>query len=380
MKDQELQAFTAFFNHKYDELVSLWLKKMERTEGDPYHDEVTENVRTSVRLIIAFARHPNHQLIEHFTQKIARERIAANADLGQLVKNINAGRTIVFDEIAQGDLPEPLKTTFILETARFFDVFVLGATKAYTELKETIIEDKNRFIEKMHNDRLTILGQTAASFAHEFRNPLTSIKGFMNLLEKRVDGDKITDHYFSIIQREMQSLEEKVTAFLYLSKREGLEDRKTDIDLSVLLSETVEFLYPRFSSEGIEVTTQIEPAEMTVSGVREQLKQVFLNIINNAVEALSCCSGRKHVLLCTKTVGNRIRVSIANNGDPIDPIMLENIFEPFVTTKEVGTGLGLSVCKQIIEKHGGTIEVTSGHRRTAFHIELERERCAAGTL
>ncbi|HET7657470.1 MAG TPA: ATP-binding protein, partial [Bacillales bacterium] len=289
-------------------------------------------------------------------------------------KNISIGRLIIFEEIISSDFPESVRTQWILEVTRFFDLFLYYVTGAYNELKESIINDKNRFIQQMHSDRLTILGQIAASFAHEFRNPLTSIKGFMALIERRIKADQKTDYYFSIIKREMQGLEEKVTRFLFLSKMKGLDDREETIRLNDLLRETVEFLYPRFLSEGIEVIIDIEPVKMLVSGVTEQLKQVFLNILNNAVEELSQLQDLKKIFLTAKQKGDQIYIRIANNGQKIEDHLLDNIFEPFISTKELGTGLGLAVCKQIIEKHDGKITVTSTDEETAFHLELPNKK------
>lgn len=372
MESDEIKTFTAFLKQEYEGILNRWLNLMQLSPDDPDYFQVKGNGRKTVRLLSAYVRHPNHKRIERLTEKIVKERIESNVNLDELVKNINLGRVIVFETLAVSDFPEAMKTAFILEVSSFFDVFLYHATGGYTELKETIIRDKNRFIQEMHSDRLTILGQIAASFAHEFRNPLTSIKGFMALIEQRSQNDDKTNYYLSIMKREMKSLEEKVTRFLYLSKMRGLDDQVESIDLIKYLKETVEFLYPRFLSEGIEVITQIQPVKMVVCGVTEQIKQVFLNIFNNAVEELSHISGRKQIILCTKICEDRFKITIANNGPAIEAHMLENIFEPFISTKELGTGLGLAVCKQIIEKHGGTITVSSDERLTAFHIELKR--------
>lgn len=372
MKPGEIEIFTTFLEEECEGILERWLDIIRLFPEDPFYEQIRENGHNTVRLLSAYVRRPNQNRIERLTEKIVKERLENEGNLDELVKNINYGRLVVFETFASSVLSEELKTVFMLETSRFFDIFLYHATGAYTDLKEKIIREKNRFIQKMHSDRLTILGQIAASFAHEFRNPLTSIKGFLGLIDQRIHGhDAKTDYYLSIMKREMQSLEEKVTRFLYLSKMKGLDDRAEPIDLMTLLNETVEFLYPRFLSEGIEVITGIHTEKMMVAGVNEQIKQVLLNIFNNAVEELSGVSGRKQIKLTTELSDGWFTISIANNGPAIESHMLENIFEPFISTKELGTGLGLAVCKQIIEKHGGTIKVTSDEKQTAFHILLK---------
>lgn len=370
MNHGEVEAFIHYLNKNDQKIINRWVKETHVMPDDPNFNLVLENTLKTFRLLTLYIEHSDSSEIARLTKNIAKKRIDADSSLEVIVKNINIGRSILFDEINQSDIQDAFKTNCMIEISEFFDLFLFYVTSSYNELKESIIHEKNRFIQQMHADRLSILGQIAASFAHEFRNPLTSIKGFLSLIQKRVQMDVKSEYYFSIINREMDSLEEKVTQFLFLSKMKGLDDKVEWIPLNELLSETAEFLYPRFLSEGIEVEIDIEPVEMIVQGISEQLKQVFLNILNNAVEELSSLDGRKYILLRANRNGNKIYVRMANNGEKIEAHLLDNIFEPFISTKELGTGLGLAVCKQIIEKHEGRIKVISNDKETNFQVEL----------
>jgi signal transduction histidine kinase len=104
--------------------------------------------------------------------------------------------------------------------------------------------------------------------------------------------------------------------------------------------------------------------------VKEQIKQVLLNIVINAVEGLSNVHKSKVITIDLTVENEEVHVSICNNGPKIPDHLLENIFEPFITTKDLGFGLGLSVCKQIVQKHNGSINVQSDIERTTFKIVL----------
>lgn len=185
------------------------------------------------------------------------------------------------------------------------------------------------------------------------------------MLEKKYDHDSESRLYFDIINYEMESLEDKVSRFLYLSKSKGLDDEMIVFNLSKVTNKMIEFMYPRFVDENIEVVSSIEE-DCLIFAVKEQIKQILLNILNNAVEELSEIEQNRKIGIQLKTIDSRVELRISNNGKMIPPYLIDNIFEPFVTTKNLGTGLGLSVVKQIVEKHDGTITVESNEDQTTF--------------
>jgi signal transduction histidine kinase len=127
-------------------------------------------------------------------------------------------------------------------------------------------------------------------------------------------------------------------------------------------------MYPRLTEANIILSLDLCD-EVYVEGDSSQLKQVLLNILVNAVEELCEVGGERNIDIRLKeTPDQKVELSICNNGKPIPDYLVENVFEPFVTTKSLGTGLGLSVCKQIVEKHNGTIVVDTHEAFTCFTI------------
>lgn len=357
-----------FLSEQKSSIVEKWLERVLLPQNDPFYEEVKKNGHQTIIELINYLETGSLERLHALTSKIAKERIEAKANVGDFVHNINVGRSIVYELLMCSLLNDQAKGDGVLKMQRYFDQLVFLSVKEYTALKDSIIDRKNQFIQEMHHDRLTMLGQIAASFAHEFRNPLTSVKGFIYLLQKELEKTDQSQYYFEIIQNEMQSLEEKITQFLYLSKMRGLEDKLEKVPLTSLLHEMMEFMYPRFTEANIVTSTEL-CEEALIEGDSAQIKQVLLNILVNAVEELSGWNGERKIRVSlVRQDDQTVELAICNNGNPIPDYLLENVFEPFVTTKSLGTGLGLSVCKQIVEKHNGTIEVCSEEDFTCFTI------------
>ncbi|MFD2614568.1 ATP-binding protein [Paenibacillus gansuensis] len=221
------------------------------------------------------------------------------------------------------------------------------------------------------SDRLAMIGQIAAGTAHEIRNPLTSIKGFLQmfkktLLEKQMDKEY---SYTEIMLSEIDRINELVSEFLLLSKPKNISFDL--VDVSTVLRE----ILPIINNEAIlhSVTVQFQASfELPkIVGNRELLKQVFLNICKNGIEAMS--SGG--TLCITERVDNdhgnrRVNIDIHDTGPGIPAFLVDKIFDPFFTTKQNGTGLGLSVCQRIIHDIGGHIRVSSKGYGTTFTVSI----------
>ncbi|KMM38936.1 histidine kinase N-terminal domain-containing protein [Guptibacillus hwajinpoensis] len=369
--NQFKEHLAVFLESSQPIILNKWLAIVRLSPDDPYYKEVIKNGKRTVELISRYIRNPDENWIQKLTKKIAKERINANVNIGEFVANINSGRSVVISVLKESSFDRKELSTALEIINNYFNAYLYHSVTEYTKLKDSIIQDKNKFIQEMHSDRLTILGQLGASFAHEFRNPLTSIKGFLKLLEDDYEeSNKVRKHYFEILNGEMKNLEEKVSQFLFLSKMRAIDDKPLSINLSGLLRYTIEIVYPRLLESKIEVETSIEP-DIPLFGVEEQIKQVILNIMINSIEELSDSrpKNRKIIMKAKENLG-RIIIEITNNGRQIPSHIVESIFEPFISTKKLGTGLGLSVCKQIIEKHEGVISVRTNRKETTFVIEL----------
>ncbi|MED2973605.1 histidine kinase N-terminal domain-containing protein [Fictibacillus sp. B-59209] len=369
LSSEQLYRAINHFRTLHEKIVWEWLDHALIKKEDPFYEEVVKNGNRTLDLLYQYIEKPDIALIMDLTKKIAPERIEAKTDISEFVYNINIGRQIVNDKALNSIFLPEEKKWIIMTINHFFDQLLYYAIKEFSSLNDVIIENKNQFIQEMHSDRLTILGQIAASFAHEFRNPLTSIKGFIYLLESELVPNEKTDHYISIINDEMENLQDKISQFLLLSKMKGLDDLIAIFDLSICLHEMIDFMYPRFLEAKINLMVEISP-DLKVEGDKNQLKQVILNILNNAVEELCDLPEERIIKVKAYRSSEKIRLEISNNGSQIPAHLLENIFEPFITTKELGTGLGLSVCKQIVEKHNGQILVDSNASYTTFSISI----------
>ncbi|MCA0172348.1 histidine kinase N-terminal domain-containing protein [Bacillus sp. RAR_GA_16] len=365
------EQLASFLEESQPIIVEKWLIGAKISEDDPYYEEIIKNGKRTVELISRYIRVQDESWIITLTKKIANERIEANVNIGEFIANINFGRSVVLSVLNESSFNRVELSEGLQIINHYFNAYSYHSVTEYTKLKDSIIQDKNKFIQEMHSDRLTILGQLGASFAHEFRNPLTSIKGFLKLIEDECEASQSSGkHYFEILNSEMKSLEEKVSQFLFLSKMRGIDDRPLSLNLSGLLRYTIEILYPRLLESNIDVESEIVP-DIPLFGVEEQIKQVILNIMINSIEELNenIIENRK-ITLRAKENDGRITIEISNNGREIPSHLVDSIFQPFISTKKLGTGLGLSVCKQIIEKHEGLISVQSNSERTTFVIEL----------
>ncbi|PYZ98823.1 hypothetical protein CR205_09705 [Alteribacter lacisalsi] len=232
------------------------------------------------------------------------------------------------------------------------------------------IQRRDELLHSLEEDRMEILGRISTSFAHEFRNPLTSIKGFVQLLERRIPENLQEKAYIDFINQEIEGLEENVNQFLMLSNTKNHQDVLAGpIMLHHLLLTVTEAFRPVCSENDINITLEIRDALVT-NGSEEQLRLAVMKIIHNAVDALMYVTHERNIHIQAKHENGRNSIIVANNGPEIPEYLLETIFEPFVSTKELGKGLGLSVCKQIIEKHEGQLYCRSEDCKTVFEVSL----------
>ncbi|XEC94858.1 ATP-binding protein [Paenibacillus tarimensis] len=222
------------------------------------------------------------------------------------------------------------------------------------------------------SDRLSMIGQIAAGTAHEIRNPLTAIKGFLQMFKSRLKEKGLDkEHgYTEIMLTEINRINDLVSEFLLLSKPKDIVYDL--IELGSVLRDIMPIVGNEALLHGITVRYDPEVRLPKVIADRELLKQVFLNICKNGIEAME--EGG------TLTVGGRIErefgfgrwvhIDIHDTGPGIPQSIVEKIFDPFVTTKQNGTGLGLSVCQRIIHDMGGGIRVSTKGTGTTFTVSI----------
>ncbi|TVX98298.1 two-component system sensor histidine kinase NtrB [Cohnella terricola] len=220
------------------------------------------------------------------------------------------------------------------------------------------------------NDKLAMLGKIAAAIAHEIRNPLTSIRGFIQLLNPYLK-EIGKQEYGRIILSEIDRANDIIYEFLNSSK--PFVPMKQKVSIRMLLKDTIMLSESEAVMKGCELYQEIYDDDLTVAVDVKQVKQVLLNIVKNAMDAIQeVLNERKGLIVISASRENGYAlITIRDNGKGMERATLNRLFDPFFTTKEAGTGLGLSVSYRIISNHGGTIHVESQiGEGTAFMIYL----------
>ncbi len=218
-------------------------------------------------------------------------------------------------------------------------------------------EDKLKRL--FHADKLVTVGELAAGAAHEIRNPLAAIRSTVQYLKKELPPGK--DIMVNGIIEEVDRIDTIIKGLLSFSRT--LELHIESVDLHNILEQTLSLLDSELKKHDIEVLKRYGLVDSRIRGDGPQLKQVFLNIIINAIQAME-----KGGSITIKTVDTPERtgfvtVTILDTGPGIPPSEILRVFDPFYTTKENGTGLGLSISYGIVSRHGGGIEIRSGQEK-----------------
>lgn len=225
-------------------------------------------------------------------------------------------------------------------------------------------------------EKLATVGKIAAGIAHEIRNPLTSIKGFLQIMLQNFERLHMHKEiqYTEVMLAEIDRVNELVSELLLLSKPKDIKLVPVEVE------ELVTGLAPLISSEailhGIEFHLCVRPTPPVLADA-ELLKQVFLNLVKNAIEAME--NGGK-LTICTGVVeeDNLVQIDVQDTGPGIPSYAMDRIFDAFFTTKENGTGLGLPICQRIVNDLGGVIRVSSKGYGTTFTVLLPAWRSGEG--
>jgi PAS domain S-box-containing protein len=205
----------------------------------------------------------------------------------------------------------------------------------------------------MHAEKMAAVGQLVSGVAHEVNNPLTAILGFADLLLENAELPETARKDLRVILQEAQRTKQIVQNLLSFARQ--MPPQRKPVQVNTILRRTVQLRAYDFNSHGVDVVELLDESLPHVIGDSHQLQQVFLNILNNAYDAVRTTGRPARIEMMTANMGNVVEVSFCDNGHGI--AYPERIFDPFFTTKEVGkgTGLGLSICYGIVHEHGGEI-------------------------
>jgi PAS domain S-box-containing protein len=236
---------------------------------------------------------------------------------------------------------------------------VLLSLKDITEQRR-LEEERQKMEEQLQlAGRLAAVGELAAGVAHELNNPIAAVQGYAQLLTAKRDIDESVKKDLDIIYREAQRAG-KITKNL-LSFARMHEPEKRFISINEALEKTLELSAHQMKINNIELEVALAPDLPRTMADFHQMQQVFVNIINNAEQAMLESHGKGKLVVRTRKYGDMIQITFTDDGPGIAEENLKRIFDPFFTTKEVGkgTGLGLSICYGLIEAHNGRIYARS---------------------
>ena len=220
-------------------------------------------------------------------------------------------------------------------------------------LYRVIRREEQLALEMARRESLAQLGEMGAMLAHEIRNPLAGIKGYAQVIGKK-PRDERNGVFAGRIVAETLRLDALVSDLLDYARSD--RGSTAALDLGELLCRTAELLQPEAEKLRIGITCLCPPG-LQITGNRDRLAQLLLNLGKNAIQAMP---DGGLLRMTAEPLGRQAVIRVIDNGQGITPEEMPRIFEPFFTTKAKGTGLGLALCRKIVEEHGGTIEVQSG--------------------
>jgi len=244
----------------------------------------------------------------------------------------------------------------------------------YFRLRLSLESVKRMRTRLRRSERLAAVGELAAGLAHEIRNPLSSIDGAADYLAKGVPAGDPKREMADILLKESGRLSETLKRFLEFARPEEL--KIADCDIAAELQTTVGLLKSSKSYRNHSIDLRLVPGDLVLKADCMKLRQVFLNLGLNALEAMPDV-GELSISARSSTADGIAGVSVEfrDSGLGIDPEMIGKLFDPFFTSKEEGTGLGLSISHRIIEDHEGSIEIESyPGRGTAITVFIPSER------
>ncbi|MGE7636087.1 PAS domain S-box protein [Bacillus paramycoides] len=266
----------------------------------------------------------------------------------------------ILEKIREGQTAFTLQDEFVFPKGKTLTiefsvrVFNLNGKKVFLSISRDITERLKTEELLRKSEKLAVVGQLSTAIAHEIKNPLTAMKGFIQLLKSM--ENKNTEHYLDIVLSEIERIDSITNEFMTLAKPEALEIKTND--LNVLMKQIVMLLEPQATMNCIQIKTEFTSDTSFIPCECNQLKQAFINILKNAIEATSM-GGEILIQIEYVPDQNQVNIRFTDYGCGIEQERIPYLGEPFYSIKENGIGLGLMICYKIIEKHQGKILIES---------------------
>lgn len=214
-------------------------------------------------------------------------------------------------------------------------------------------------------ERLNLIGEMAAGMGHEVRNPLTTVRGFLQVLSKKMESQNYKE-YFQLMIQELDRANSIITEFLFLAKNKPIRLKKID------LNQIINSLRPLIEANAAisNQTFEIQSVELPfLEADEKEIRQLIINLARNAIEAMD---NGGHLLIKTSYTEDEVILSVHDTGTGMDSEILENLGTPFISTKENGTGLGLAMCYSIALRNHAAIQVQSTPKGTTFSVHFKQ--------
>lgn len=322
-------------------------------ENDEYVTALQEIEQTGYEIGVYFGE----------VREISRETLI------QITHNIRVRSFDYVCHVLNYHLADPKERSFLI--ARFNEILNIR----FTSCVNGFLFAKDKVIHHLHDQKLAVMGQMAAGMAHEIRNPLCSIKGFQQLMKQLLVNKKDSRsdflNYIDICIDEINKVESLVSDFLILARKgEGQKNKWETVNLNDVIQK-VHDLSTYFAVEkNGTVHLCMSPTPLFIKGVSSHIEQIVLNIVKNGISALKS-DGLLFITLYPSIDNKEAVLTFIDNGIGIPEGELHKIFDPFFTTKEDGTGLGLCICKGLVEEMKGSIMIQSKEKEgTTVEIRL----------
>ncbi|UED76330.1 PAS domain-containing sensor histidine kinase [Brevibacillus sp. DP1.3A] len=267
-------------------------------------------------------------------------------------------RQLIFERVRHSCTDAEIRDALLSRLHEILNIRYYHAMRGYLACKDQMISH-------LHRQKIGIIEQMAAGMAHEIRNPLTAVNGFLQLMRKTIEHDgrsrgwEMFEQYIQICQHEMQSLNNLVTSFLILARKNETGDSQNEIvELRPLMERVHELAKHYVMEKEVRLSFGYAEPHVQVWAIPSYVEQICLNLIKNAMDAVAH-NGYVTIYTETSSMQSFVSVTIEDNGCGISEQRQKHLFEPFYITKEKGTGIGLSVCKKLLEEMGGKINIQS---------------------
>ncbi|KOS69675.1 histidine kinase [Lysinibacillus contaminans] len=367
VKNEEIVAHATILNHNDDSAYDLYFKQTNYrfTLFSAYdklpHGIILTNANDTIFDLNNYAemylKKEKAQLLDNAHKSIFESFSLKNSDLSTYFSNLTEEQ---FATIHVVDKSQPNKPLYYEISSAYDNKRNLIVTTIHDETEKIELQQKVE-----HQQSLNVVGQMAASIAHEIRNPLTSLKGFTDLL--KVDATEEAQMYLSVIDSELQRMDQILSELLMLSK--PANNRLELLEFDKLVQHVIDFMMPDALMKNVMIQLVSSPMNVLIEGNENRLKQVVMNLIKNAIESMY--NGGTVLVEMRVNSGSLLELSITDEGSGMTSDTIENLFQPFYTTKTTGTGLGLPFVKKVIEEHDGEIVIESELKKgTRFSLHL----------